>query len=765
MKFHFSFFLLFCQLFFYCQVSDVGGPISIHISKSSKEIQDILLPSFNLQQRLIEDEKVSFEKSTPFRFGYVHKVHFDLDNNGTWIDVKTGRIWKISFKSENALSINIIFSKFNLPTGAHLHLYNQDTKHFVGAYTSFNNNKNNSLGTDLVKGERVVVELFEPMEALGESVLEIGEIIHGYKDINNWYPNKVNESGACNMDVICSDGIPWSNEKRSVARIVNGGSLCTGTLLNNTLEDGTPYFLTANHCGPTSMGNAVFKFNYDSPTCGSQTIANSQVPVGPNQSINGSTFISSNASSDFALLELNSAPPVNYNVYYSGWSNLNVAAQTGVSIHHPNGDVKKISFDDDPLQSTTYNGTNNNMWQIETWERSTTTEGGSSGSGLWDENHFLVGQLYGGSAACGNNGSDVYGKFSMSWTGNGSSSPNSRLKDWLDPNNSGVTQLGGLGSNTSNLSNDAAITALDYPNGTYCSSWVPVEFEVKNNGINTINSLDYDVYIDGVIYSSSGSPFQWSGNLISGGSLIIPLSSSVNVIDGSHTIEVRITYVNGQVDSDITNNIKVGSFSSFDNTSLVKLNLDFDCWGSEISWDIVEDQTGNVLWSKPQGSYQDISPNGYSITENVCLNDGCYEFIISDSYGDGMSGSQYNGCDNNGNYSLSDQWGSIDFINMSAVNADFGSQAFHTFCITNTSLSDLKSSAAYIYPNPVNQFLNINNSKDGAKLLIYDIHGKIVLHTKAYFGKVYSVETLSPGCYFVDLSYGETVERLRFIKN
>ena len=240
MKFHFSFFLLFCQLFFYCQVSDVGGPISIHISKSSKDIQDILLPPFNLQQRLLEDEDRSFEKSTPFRFGYVHKVHFDLDNNGTWIDVKTGRIWKISFKSENALSINIIFSKFNLPTGAHLHLYNQDTKHFVGAYTSFNNNKNNSLGTDLVKGERVVVELFEPIEALGESVLEIGEIIHGYKDINNWYPNKVNESGACNMDVICSDGIPWSNEKRSVARIVNGGSLCTGTLLNNTLEDGTP---------------------------------------------------------------------------------------------------------------------------------------------------------------------------------------------------------------------------------------------------------------------------------------------------------------------------------------------------------------------------------------------------------------------------------------------------------------------------------------------------------------------------------------------
>jgi len=170
MKFHFSFFLLFCQLYFYCQVSNVGGPISVNLNKNSKEIQEILLPSFNLQQRLLEDEDLSFEKSTPFRFGYVHEVLFDLDNNGTWFNVKNGRIWKIIFKSENALSINITFSKFNLPFGAHLHLYNQDAKHFVGAYTSFNNNTNNSLGTDLVKGERVVVELFEPMEAFGESI-------------------------------------------------------------------------------------------------------------------------------------------------------------------------------------------------------------------------------------------------------------------------------------------------------------------------------------------------------------------------------------------------------------------------------------------------------------------------------------------------------------------------------------------------------------------------------------------------------------------
>ncbi len=770
MKFFLSFILVFLNLFFYCQVSDLGGPFSKHSNNNSKSIHHVILPTFDLQQRLFEDAVINFEKSGPFRFGFEHDVNLDLNNSGTWSAVKKGRIWRISLNSVDAFSINVVFSDFNLPKGAHVHIYSSDLKHIVGAYTSFNNNINNTLGTNLVKGDAVIIELFEPLESFGKSRLEISKVVHGYLDINNWFSSKVNESGACNMDVICNDGIPWSDEIRSVARIVNGGGLCTGTLLNNTSEDGTPYFLTANHCGPTSMGSAVFKFNYDSPTCGSQTIANSQNPVGPNQSINGSSFISSSADSDFGLLELNSVPPVSYNVYYSGWNHANSSPQAGVSIHHPSGDVKKISFDDDPLQSTTYNGTNNNMWQIETWERSTTTEGGSSGSGLWDENHFLVGQLYGGSAACGNTGSDVYGKFSMSWTGNGSSSSNSRLKDWLDPNNSGVTQLAGLGSNTPTLTNDASILSLDYPSGNYCSSWIPVEFEVKNNGINTITDIDYDIFIDGVLYVFSGYPFNWSGNLLPGTNTIISLPSSINTSDGTHNIEVKITNVNGQLDSDVSNNIKVGDFSAFNNTSMVKLNLEFDCWGSEISWDIQEDLTGNILWSKLEGVYDDISPNGYSVVENICLNDGCYVFNISDSYGDGMSGAQYNNCDNNGDYSLSNQWGTIDFINMSAANGDFGSQSSHSFCITNTSIMESNLLSAFIYPNPLDEVLNINISNklnNNIVLSIYDIRGQLVLQSKVFSveSTKINVESLKSGYYLVKLSDAANTKWLKFVKN
>ena len=74
-------------------------------------------------------------------------------------------------------------------------------------------------------------------------------------------------------------------------------------------------------------------------------MANSQAPSGSPQIINGSSFIASNQDSDFGLVELNSVPPISYDVFYAGWRNTGAVSSTAVCIHHPSGDVKKISFD------------------------------------------------------------------------------------------------------------------------------------------------------------------------------------------------------------------------------------------------------------------------------------------------------------------------------------------------------------------------------------------------------------------------------------
>lgn len=475
------------------QTYNVGGPVSFAsklLSDDSKMIEYVM-PIFDLEKQLEEDLINRINKVGPFRFGYEHITNYDLQNSGNWETTDSGdKIWRIKFSSPGALSMNVIFNDFFVPEGGSVHLYNKETEMVVGAYTEKNNNVNNMLGSDLIKGETVVIEYFEPSEVAGQGRLLIGMVVHGYVDINNWYPVKVGESGTCNKDVVCWDACGWLDEIRSVARIANGGGLCTGTLINNTSEDGTPYFLTANHCGPSSMGSAVFKFNYNSTNCSSSN-ANAAGATNGN-SINGSTLKASNSASDFGLIELNTIPPASYQVFYAGWENGGASPQIGVGIHHPSGDVKKLAFDDDPLTSAAGLSISNSSWRIEAWERNTTTEGGSSGSGLWNENHHLVGQLHGGQANCSNSINDYYGKFSMSWTGNGSSSSSSRLSDWLDPNGSGVASLDGFDPNggvdvpafclTSVKEIDDNISFEMYPNPASNSLTVML----FNNGLNEV---------------------------------------------------------------------------------------------------------------------------------------------------------------------------------------------------------------------------------------------------------------------------------------
>ena len=164
-------------------------------------------------------------------------------------------------------------------------------------------------------------------------------------------------------------------------------------------------------------------FNYESPECENQN--------GPtNMTVSGSTLLVNNSASDVALLLLNETPPLDYNVHYAGWDVSGLTPAIPVGIHHPAGDIKKISFDYDNASNS------GNYWDIDSWDDGT-TEPGSSGSPLFDgETHRIIGQLYGGVASCTNFGYDTYGKTSVSW-GLG-------LNTYLDPNNTGIEFINGI---------------------------------------------------------------------------------------------------------------------------------------------------------------------------------------------------------------------------------------------------------------------------------------------------------------------------------
>lgn len=755
---------LFSSMSLFGQVFEMGGPQSFSTKQPLRLVDQIeIMPSFDLEEVQRINAINAANKVGPFMFGYEHATNYSLLNSGQWTVLPSGdRIWRIRIKSSGALSLNFVFNDFYIPNGGHVYLYSPDKDFVLGAYTAQNNNVNNQLGTEFIKGDEAVIEYFEPKAAAGQGRLLLTMVVHGYIDVNNWYPEKVNESGACNLDVMCPDGAPWANEIRSVARIAVGGGLCTGTLVNNTAQDGTPYFLTANHCGPQSMGTAVFRFNFNSTICGSQTSANSVAPASNTwaaNSINGSVLRARKAESDFGLVQLNSTPSAAMNVYYAGWDNSGTTPQTAVGIHHPSGDVKKLAFDDDILQSSQGLGsTANSSWRIEAWERNTTTEGGSSGSGLWDQNHRIVGQLWGGQATCANSINDHYGKFSMSWTGNGSSLASERLQNWLDPSNN-TTTLNGWDPNVPSYALDATIQSVTSPSGSYCNNVVAPVVVLKNNGSTTLTALTFTYNVNG----GTNQIFNWTGSLAAGATTSVTLPSFFGpTAGGSHTFNCATSNPNGSPDENSANDNITKVYTSFANAMPMVLNLTLDCYGSETTWQIRPQGSSTILFQNT-GTYPgtDAAPvaGGTQITENFCLSNGCYTFEIFDSYGDGLNGSQWSGCTVNGNYNIKDQYNNT-FVSMGAAN--FGNSVAHNFCISTVGIDENQGDFALeLFPNPTNDNLNVNllfgNGEQNITISLVDVRGALIENIVVngisnQYTTVIDMSTLPQGVYFIKVN-------------
>ncbi|MFN3918280.1 MAG: T9SS type A sorting domain-containing protein [Flavobacteriales bacterium] len=749
----------------FSQVADMGSPRSFLSAGKVSDLKDVpvyVMPEFDLDAQIQANIINDTQKLGPWMFGYEHITQLGFED-GIWETFPSGdRIWRIKLKTPGSVSINVVFNDFYLPVGSFLHVYSPDKSYVEGAYTAANNNLNNMLGTDIMLGEEMIVEYYEPSSVKNQGRLLVGMVVHGYRDISEYPLFKVNESGACNMDVICPDGAQWSSQKRSVARISMGGGLCTGALVNNTANDGTPYFLTANHCGPQNMGGAVFRFNYDSPICGSQAVANSQ--SGPtNQNVNGSVLRARRANSDFGLIQLNSVPPTNYNVYYAGWDNTGNVPNTTVGIHHPSGDVKKISFDDHAATIAAYGGnpgSGTTHWRV-IWDRNTTTEGGSSGSPLFDHNQRIIGQLHGGGASCTNlTAPDWYGRFSVSWNGNSASD---RLRDWLDPSNNTPT-LDGYDPNAATIQNDAGIQSITTPSGTICDSSITPIVVLRNYGSNAITSVAIQYNVNG----TNPQTFNWTGNLAPGSSANVTLNS-ITLVSGSYTFNATTNNPNGQTDGNIANNSASQVFNMFADGRQVDINITPDCWGSEITWQITN-ASNEILYSG--GPYTDVSPSGPgTITTTVCLDPGCYDFRIADSYGDGMNGSQYQSCNVDGNYTISISGVVVD--QMIAPNAAYGSLEVNNFCVPSSPPVGVYKNllnTLRIFPNPSNEVLNIDLGsaiEENVQFYIIDISGKIVYENIIYAGypiSILDVSRLSEGAYYINFRIGEMSTTKPFIK-
>ncbi|MBK6764738.1 MAG: hypothetical protein IPG71_00070 [bacterium] len=432
---------LCCVVVAQAQIESGGTPVGLSSAASNLPLAPVVsMPQVDNQAYLTEDE--GLPKHEQNRFAVQLPVNLNLSNSGTWTNLPSGgRIWRLRIASANAYSLALLFDDWYLPKGTELFVYNDNGDDVLGALTSFNNWVDGSNVIRHIKGDALTLELFEPATVGSQTVLSIYTVCHAYKNVFGYTRrdalDNFGDSGACNNNILCPEAAAWQDEKQGACMITSGGArICSGSMIRANVVNWPAYFLTANHCG--FSGSWVFVFNYQSPQCSPNADGSTA------QTVANATLRSNNADSDFELLELSAHPPVSYNAYYNGWNRNDVPSTSSVCIHHPRGDVKKWTIDNNAPTTTSYGGNvspgDGTHWRISNWEDGT-TEPGSSGSPLFDQNSRITGQLHGGTASCANNIDDYYGRFNVSWTGGGTNS--TRLSNWLDPNNSGVTTLDG----------------------------------------------------------------------------------------------------------------------------------------------------------------------------------------------------------------------------------------------------------------------------------------------------------------------------------
>ncbi len=424
--------VIFCFLTGQSQILTEGTPYSIKKQLNNK-IEEKVLPSFDYKA-LIEEDKANLMKQA-YRFAKIFPVNYTMENSGTmYIDQEGNKIWRLKIISKDAFSMALIFRNFELPKNAELYIYTPDKSYIFGAITSKNNKTDKILPTAHIPSDEIIVEYFEPKNAEINASFYISEVSHNYRDDN--------KSEWCEVNINCEEGADWQNLKHSVCRYdFSVGSYeywCTGALVANTNNDDTPYFLTASHCiSSQEMASTVtLYFNYESATCDGTT--------GPQtQTISNATLIANKndgaGNLDFALLQISAVPPAEYQAYYAGWNtNDNFNPNVVTCIHHPAGDIKKITVHNAGNNPSVYPYSlgmggitydSHAHWYIWDWEVGT-TEGGSSGSPLFDHNKRIIGDLSGGTANC-DGGYDLYQRFSIAW--DSYSVNNEQLKYWLDP--------------------------------------------------------------------------------------------------------------------------------------------------------------------------------------------------------------------------------------------------------------------------------------------------------------------------------------------
>lgn len=425
---------------------DRGDPMSLSLPQDLNRMDAKLLPALelppvDLEHELLRDEERAGQGRVA-HYAAALKVNAGPWDEGHWQALTRGQArWLLRVHSPGALSLSLAFSDFQLPPGAELRLMDGSGKVLAGPFTAADNEEHGQLWSPPLITDDLLVALDIPIRRLDDLKLTLSRVHHGYAGFGRAPAEK---SGSCQQDLVCDADSRRQVLGRAVGLVaVEGVRYCTGFLINNTAQDAKPYFITAGHCGINSVNAPSVVVMWEHAVTDCSPGAEAPLPYRSFQT--GSMLRAEHGATDLVLLELDDPTNTEHGAYYAGWDRSFDTPREGLSIHHPNTDRRRVATTRKPIAAADHlsrlDRPRGNHLRVGSWNLGT-TEGGSSGAPLFNEDLRVVGALHGGYAACGNRESDWFGRLATAWD-NGNQ-PSRRFRDWLDPLGTGAVVLDGL---------------------------------------------------------------------------------------------------------------------------------------------------------------------------------------------------------------------------------------------------------------------------------------------------------------------------------
>jgi hypothetical protein len=297
--------------------------------------------------------------------------------------------------------------------------------------------------------------------------------------------------------------------------------------------------------------------------------------------------------------------------------------------------------------------------------------------------------------------------------------------------------------------------------GTVCGTSADVEMQITNMGNTVLTTATFEYVVNGGTPGSYQHTFTSALSTGQYETVTIPvLGLSPN--GASNSINVSVTQLNGTVNpgSNATNGLSATTAGmQTASTTTATINLTTDNYGSETSWELVDETTGATLaQGSGYGNNQTITP------VSVTLVDGnCYKFIIYDTYGDGI-------CCSYGNGSYSFAAGATTF----ASGGQFTNEDGTKFVFDSpTAVEDVKGSteSINIMPNPVRHNMTLEFTVAEMNELNIDIFNSlgqkvIQVANGSYNGlNVLDINTqdLNSGVYFLNITSKNGTSTKRFV--